>query len=133
MRPVSLPAHNGDSSLLTHLLLIVEVWVQRTAISYRSHNPRSIAFSPDNSLIAVAYDHSIALFNGSSHTFLQVISNCTPLTQLSSVMFLGKAARYLGLSGGPEGDVLVWDLISSRCTYQQTFFASLSLKNLPLV
>ncbi|KAG8862952.1 hypothetical protein FRB96_000372 [Tulasnella sp. 330] len=93
---------------------IEEIWVQRASISYRSQVPRSVAFSSDHSVIAVTYSHCVALFNGSSHAFLQVITNVGSLSRLSSVTFLGRVSRYLAICGSSGEDVLIWDLISSR-------------------
>ncbi|KAG9038849.1 hypothetical protein FRB95_014398 [Tulasnella sp. JGI-2019a] len=91
-----------------------EIWVQCASIAYRSQVPCRVAFSLDASLIAVTYAHCVVLFNGSSHAFLQAITNVGSLSWLSSATFLGRVSRYLAICGVYGEDVLVWDLISSH-------------------
>ena len=83
-------------------------WTSRSSFGFRSEIPRDSAWSPDSSLLAVALDSSVALYDSVSNAlhFTIVCSECQNIT---SIHFIGQSGRYIAVLGG--ANLVVCDII----------------------
>ena len=70
--------------------------------------PRDSAWSPDGSLLAVALDSSVALYDSISNA-LHFTIVCSECQKISSVHFIGQYGQYIAVLGG--ANLVVCDII----------------------
>lgn len=88
----------------------VEVsWTSRSSFGFRSEMPRDSAWSPDGSLLAVALDASVALYDSISNA-LHFTIVCSECPKISSIHFIGHHGQYIAVLGGPN--LVVCDIIN---------------------
>jgi NET1-associated nuclear protein 1 (U3 small nucleolar RNA-associated protein 17) len=88
----------------------VEVsWTSRSSFGFRLEMPRDSAWSPDGSLLAVALDASVALYDSRSNALYSTIV-CSECPKISSVHFVGSHGQYIAVLGGPN--LVVCDIIN---------------------
>ncbi|EIW87027.1 WD40 repeat-like protein [Coniophora puteana RWD-64-598 SS2] len=84
-------------------------WTGRSQFGFRSEIPRHISWSPDGSLLAIALDPYVAVYNPVTNSLRYTIicSNCKHVT---SAHFVGASGRYLVVQGG--SDLILWDMVT---------------------
>ncbi|KAG1904703.1 WD40-repeat-containing domain protein [Suillus fuscotomentosus] len=88
----------------------VEVsWTSRSSFGFRLEMPRDSAWSPDGSLLAVALDGSVALYDSISNA-LHFTIVCSECPKISSLRFIGHHGQYIAVLGGPN--LVVCDIIN---------------------
>ncbi|KAG1885492.1 WD40-repeat-containing domain protein [Suillus subluteus] len=88
----------------------VEVsWTSRSSFGFRLEMPRDSAWSPDGSLLAVALDASVALYDSRSNA-LHLTIVCSECPKISSIHFIGHHGQYIAVLGGPN--LAVCDIIN---------------------
>jgi NET1-associated nuclear protein 1 (U3 small nucleolar RNA-associated protein 17) len=70
--------------------------------------PRDSAWSPDGSLLAVALDSSVALYDSISNA-LHFTIVCPECPKISSLHFIGQHGQYIAVLGG--ANLVVCDII----------------------
>lgn len=92
-------------------MFIEAFWVAQATMSFRSQRPLNVAWSPDASLLAVAFPHHVSLYDP-----LTIISQCIVATpefaEISSCHFVDHTGRYLLVRA--ERNLAIWDLILQR-------------------
>jgi NET1-associated nuclear protein 1 (U3 small nucleolar RNA-associated protein 17) len=86
-------------------------WSVEAAASYRSLEPRASCFSSDGSLLAIAYQHIITLWNPNSNTLLSTLTyppDHEPITKLS---FLAESHYLVSCT---KRRLFVWDLLTCQ-------------------
>ncbi|KAF8167608.1 quinon protein alcohol dehydrogenase-like superfamily [Crassisporium funariophilum] len=101
--------HQTDSGSVNN------VWTSSATLSFRSEIPRSISWSPDASLFAVAVGPHIAIFDPITGSLRQTLTSSESLEN-HSAHFIGNSGRHL-LAVGAKCLVL-WDLVKSHCLWQ---------------
>ncbi|KAF8999080.1 WD40 repeat-like protein [Cyathus striatus] len=86
-----------------------DFWVLRSVFNFRSEIPRSISWSPDGSLLAIALGPTTVLYDPIMST-LRLSLSSAECRDTKTVHFIGSAGRFL-LSVGKRILVL-WDLLS---------------------
>jgi NET1-associated nuclear protein 1 (U3 small nucleolar RNA-associated protein 17) len=84
-------------------------WTSRSSFGFRLEMPRDSAWSPDGSLLAVALDASVALYDSRSNALYSTIV-CSECPKISSVHFVGSHGQYIAVLGGPN--LVVCDIIN---------------------
>ncbi|KZV93849.1 WD40 repeat-like protein [Exidia glandulosa HHB12029] len=84
-------------------------WVSRSTFSWREQLPRALSWSPDGSILVVAYAAAVVLFDPDSNAVLQVLS-CPEIKDIRSFAFVGTAGQYLAVAS--QREISVWDLVS---------------------
>lgn len=88
----------------------VEVsWTSRSSFGFRLEMPRDSAWSPDGSLLAVALDASVVLYDSITNA-LQSTIVCSECPKISSIHFIGHHGQYIAVLGGPN--LVVCDIIN---------------------
>ncbi|OAX43021.1 WD40 repeat-like protein [Rhizopogon vinicolor AM-OR11-026] len=87
----------------------VEVsWTSRSSFGFRAEMPRDSAWSPDGSLLAVALDSSVALYDSISNALYFTIV-CSGCEKISSLHFIGQHGQYIAVLGG--ANLVVCDIV----------------------
>ncbi|KAG2076892.1 WD40 repeat-like protein [Suillus decipiens] len=84
-------------------------WTSRSSFGLRLEMPRDSAWSPDGSLLAVAFDGSVALYDSRSNA-LHLTIVCPECPKISSIHFIGHHGQYIAVLGGPN--LVVCDIIN---------------------
>jgi NET1-associated nuclear protein 1 (U3 small nucleolar RNA-associated protein 17) len=84
-------------------------WTSRSSFGFRLETPRDSAWSPDGSLLAVALDASVALYDSISNA-LQSTIVCSECPKISSIHFIGHHGQYIAVLGGPN--LVVCDIVN---------------------
>ncbi|KAG2350792.1 WD40 repeat-like protein [Suillus weaverae] len=84
-------------------------WTSRSSFGFRLEMPRDSAWSPDGSLLAVALDTSVALYDSISNA-LHFTIVCSECPRVSSIHFIGHYGQYIAVLGGPN--LVVCDIIN---------------------
>ncbi len=82
-------------------------------------------WSPDGSLVAVAFGPYVTLWDSLSNTLLDTLT-CAEVPLVLDLCFVGRDGRQLAAVG--SRGVLLWDLISRSSTFQRQLPALHSLK-----
>ncbi|KAG1757171.1 WD40-repeat-containing domain protein [Suillus lakei] len=80
-----------------------------SCFGFRSEMPRDSVWSPDGSLLAVALDASVALYDSISNA-LHFTIVCSECPKISSIHFIGHHGQYIAVLGGPN--LVVCDIIN---------------------
>ncbi|KAF8260748.1 hypothetical protein EI94DRAFT_878515 [Lactarius quietus] len=87
-------------------------WVARSSLTFKREIPRSISWSPDGSLLAVAFGTYIAIYDPSSNALIRAFAASELRGRIRSVSFLGNDGRFLAVTG--LSDVVLWDLVEQK-------------------
>lgn len=75
--------------------------------------PRDSAWSPDGSLLAVAVDSSVALYDSTSNA-LHFTIVCSECQKISSIHFIGQHGQYIAVLAG--ANLVICDIIKRSGT-----------------
>jgi len=97
-----------------------EFWIMRSNFNYRQLAIADACWEPNGSLLAVAHDSCITLWEPESNSLQQVI----PTTDNSKgLIFAGKGGRYIvALS---DRNVVVWDIVFGQVSWEKEVEADL--------
>ncbi|KAG8904180.1 DNA helicase rad5 [Tulasnella sp. 403] len=95
---------------------INDIWLYRASLSYRGQIPVAMEFSPDASLLAVAFGSSVTLWTTTSFGCLQ--NTCSLTKAPASLCFVGLQAQVLAILGG-DGVVVLWDIAKDLIRKEQ--------------
>jgi NET1-associated nuclear protein 1 (U3 small nucleolar RNA-associated protein 17) len=87
-------------------------WVARSSLTFRREIPWSITWSPDGSLLAVAFGTYVAIYDPSSNALIRAFAASELRGRIRSVSFLGSDGRFLAVAG--LSDVVLWDLVKQK-------------------
>jgi len=79
-------------------------------VSFRTEIPRSVSWSPDSSVFAVAVGSQVALYDATTGTLRQTL-NVTGDRNIKTVTFIGSIGRDLLVAG--HDYLVMWDVISN--------------------
>ncbi|KIY67198.1 WD40 repeat-like protein [Cylindrobasidium torrendii FP15055 ss-10] len=88
-----------------------EFWVAQSTFDFRGHVPKHVSWSPDASLLAIAFPRHAILYDPIT-TIQQCAIPTTELTEITSCHFIGSTGRYLVIRS--TQDFVVWDLIAQK-------------------
>lgn len=85
------------------------IWLCQSVVQFREEAITSIAFSDDGSLVAVAYNHLLTLWDIGTNALRHVISSADG-ARIEQVLFTGKTSPFLVLRTASQ--VQVWHLLN---------------------
>ena len=94
-----------DPSMLTSF---VAFWVASATFSFRSQPPTSVSWSPDASLLAVAFANHVILYDPLTARQHCVLAS-PEVTNIISCYFVGCLGRHLVVQASQ--DIALWDLV----------------------
>jgi NET1-associated nuclear protein 1 (U3 small nucleolar RNA-associated protein 17) len=106
---------DGASCRLTifiSLTAFAVFWVARSSLTFKREIPWSITWSPDGSLLAVAFGAYVAIYDSSSNALIRAFTASELRGRIRSVSFLGEDGRFLAVAG--LSDVVLWDLVKQK-------------------
>lgn len=93
------------------LLSSSSVWVSSSTFTFRSEKPRSLSWSPDASIFAVAVGAHVAVYDPIAGCLRQTLTS--PECQVTEhAHFIGATGRHLVAAGAKS--ITLWDLIKSQ-------------------
>ena len=93
------------------LLSSSSVWVSSSTFAFRSEKPRSLSWSPDASIFAVAVGPHVAVYDPIAGCLRQTLTS--PECQAAEhAHFIGASGRHLVAAGVKS--ITLWDLIKSQ-------------------
>ena len=93
------------------LLSSSSVWVPSSTFTFRSEKPRSLSWSPDASIFAVAVGPHVAVYDPIASCLRQTLTS--PECQATEhTHFIGASGRHLVAAGAKT--IILWDLIKSQ-------------------
>jgi NET1-associated nuclear protein 1 (U3 small nucleolar RNA-associated protein 17) len=87
-------------------------WVARSSLTFRREIPWSSTWSPDGSLLAVAFGTYVTIYDPSSNALIRAFAASELRGRIRSVSFLGSDGRFLAVAG--LSDVVLWDLVKQK-------------------
>lgn len=84
----------------------------RSSLTFKREIPWSISWSPDGSLLVVAFGTYVAIYDPSSNALIQAFTASELRGRIRSVSFLGDEGRFLAVAG--HSDVVLWDLVKQK-------------------
>ncbi len=84
----------------------------RSSLTFKQEIPWSVTWSPDGSLLAVAFGTYVAIYDPSSNALIRAFTASELRGRIRSVSFLGNDGRFLAVAG--LSDVVLWDLVQRR-------------------
>lgn len=88
-----------------------DVWVSSSTFAFRSEKPRSLSWSPDASIFAVAVGPHVAVYDPITGCLRQTLTS--PECQTTEhAIFIGARGRHLVAAGAKN--IVLWDLIKSQ-------------------
>lgn len=87
----------------------VVIWLCQSVVQFREEAITSIAFSDDGSLVAVAYNHLLTLWDIGTNALRHVISSADG-ARIEQVLFTGKTSPFLVLRTASQ--VQIWHLLN---------------------
>ncbi|KAI0308137.1 WD40 repeat-like protein [Multifurca ochricompacta] len=87
-------------------------WVVRSSLTFKRETPWSVSWSPDGSLLAVAFGTFVAIYDPISNALIRAFTALELRGRVYSVHFLGNEGRFLVVAGC--SDVVLWDLVEQK-------------------
>src|SRR6266404_3161274 len=87
-------------------------WVARSSLTFKREIPWCTTWSPDGSLLAVAFGTYVAICDPSSNAIIRALTASELRGRICSISFLGDDGRFLAVAG--VSDVVLWDLIKQK-------------------
>ncbi|KAI9460514.1 WD40 repeat-like protein [Lactarius psammicola] len=87
-------------------------WVARSSLTFKREIPWSITWSPDGSLLTVAFGTYVTIYDPSSNALIRAFTASELRGRIRSVAFLGNDGRFLAVAG--LSDVVLWDLVKQK-------------------
>jgi WD40 repeat protein len=106
-----LPAPPSDATRLADMC-----WACRSVGFYRDLEATAAAFSPDGSVLAVAYQHIITLWNPYNNTLLSTLTYPPPYEKIRRLAFLSSGSDLVAYS---DFNLYAWDLLTSAVRWSQ--------------
>ena len=99
-------------TIFTSLTAFTVFWVARSSLTFKREIPWSITWSPDGSLLAVAFGTYVAIYDPSSNALIRAFTASELRGRIRSISFLGDDGRFLVVAG--LSDVVLWDLVKQK-------------------
>eukprot|EP01122_Echinamoeba_exundans_P011971 TRINITY_DN4912_c0_g1_i1.p1 TRINITY_DN4912_c0_g1~~TRINITY_DN4912_c0_g1_i1.p1 ORF type:complete len:1058 (+),score=262.85 TRINITY_DN4912_c0_g1_i1:408-3176(+) len=106
-----LPAPPSNATRLSDMC-----WACRSVGFYRDLEATAAAFSPDGSVLAVAYQHIITLWNPYNNTLLSTLTYPPPYEKIRRLAFLSSGSDLVAYS---DFNLYAWDLLTSSVRWVQ--------------
>lgn len=85
-------------------------WACRSVGFYRDLDATAVAFSPDGSVLAVAYQHIVTLWNPYTNTLLSTLAYAPPYEKIRRLNFLSSGSDLVACT---DFNIYVWDLLTA--------------------
>ena len=93
------------SALIVPLL---EIWVKRSAFSFRQEIPKHAAISADSTLLAIIFGETVILHDSASGRLIESICS-SQIRAAEQVQFVGRNSRFLLIKCHRE--LILWDIV----------------------
>lgn len=117
--PAETTSRKGSNSSATAPAPRVEIlegvakwrWTEEAVASYRSLQPRAVAYSTDGSLLAIAYQHIVTLWNPDTNTLLTTLTSPPDHEPIIKLAFLSDSHYLVACT---KRRLFVWDLLNCQ-------------------